>query len=99
MSISFGFTIIPERSGDAPAIEALLDLCFGADRRRKCSYAYRDGVESVLSGPTRQGLAKRRTPLRPNDQRNVVISFIDIRAIRARSFQPLLVRFLNSFRR
>lgn len=49
MSISSGFTIIPERPGDAPAIEALLDRCFGADRHRKRSYAYRDGVESVAA--------------------------------------------------
>jgi len=47
MSTPLGFTFIPERSVDAPAIEALLDLCFGADRRNKRSYAYREGLESI----------------------------------------------------
>ncbi len=47
MSTPLGFTFIPERPVDAPAIEALLDLCFGADRRAKRSYVYREGLESI----------------------------------------------------
>ncbi len=47
MFAPLGFTLLPERPGDAPAIEALLDLCFGADRHAKRSYAYREGVESL----------------------------------------------------
>jgi len=31
-------------AGDFPAIENLLDICFGPDRLRKISYRYRDGV-------------------------------------------------------
>lgn len=38
------FAIRPEQPSDEAAIEALLDVTFGADRRRKVSYRYRDGV-------------------------------------------------------
>ena len=38
------FTITTERPEDGPAIEAILDAAFGADRRRKASYRFRDGV-------------------------------------------------------
>ena len=47
MSLPPGFTLIPERPGDSPAIESLLDLCFGADRHQKRSYFYREGVERL----------------------------------------------------
>jgi len=36
-----------ECAADAAAIEALLDLAFGADRLQKTSYRYRDGIEPV----------------------------------------------------
>lgn len=36
-------------SGDHAAIEALLDVAFGADRHRKTSYRFREGVESLPS--------------------------------------------------
>jgi predicted N-acetyltransferase YhbS len=36
--------IAPEGPLDGPAIETLLDRCFGPDRRRKTSYRYRDGI-------------------------------------------------------
>jgi predicted N-acetyltransferase YhbS len=38
------FAIRPETTADAVAIEALLDLGFGPDRRQKVSYRYREGV-------------------------------------------------------
>lgn len=38
------FTIRPETALDGPAIEALLDAAFGADRHEKRSYDFRDGV-------------------------------------------------------
>lgn len=38
------FAIRPECAADSPAIEALLDRCFGLDRLEKVSYRYRDGV-------------------------------------------------------
>lgn len=38
------FAIRPECAQDAIAIEALLDRCFGTDRRAKVSYRYRDGI-------------------------------------------------------
>lgn len=36
-----------ERDSDEPAVEALLDAAFGAERKRKISYRYRDGIERV----------------------------------------------------
>lgn len=38
------FSIRHEQLADSVAIEELLDLAFGADRRRKTSYRYRDGI-------------------------------------------------------
>ena len=38
------FSLRFEQPHDAPAVEALLDRCFGPDRRHKTSYRYRDGV-------------------------------------------------------
>lgn len=38
---------VPERAADAAAIEALLDLAFGPDRKTKISYRYRRGVPPV----------------------------------------------------
>lgn len=43
------YALRPERTDDAPAIEALLDRAFGADRHGKRSYAYRQGVAPVES--------------------------------------------------
>lgn len=37
----------PTTARNAKAIEALLDRSFGADRRNRRSYAYRDGVDPV----------------------------------------------------
>ncbi len=41
------FTIATERPEDTPHIEILLNESFGADRRNKTSYRYRDGVDAV----------------------------------------------------
>lgn len=43
--------------GDMPAIENLLDICFGPDRQQKKSYHYRDGISDVadLRRVARQG--------------------------------------------
>ncbi len=38
------FAIRHEEPADLAAVESLLDDCFGADRQRKVSYRYRDGV-------------------------------------------------------
>ena len=38
------FDILHSEPADAPAIEWLLDLSFGPDRKTKTSYRYRDGV-------------------------------------------------------
>ncbi len=38
------FTLHLEQPHDAPAVETLLDRCFGRGRRHKTSYRYRDGV-------------------------------------------------------
>ncbi|MCB1993635.1 MAG: N-acetyltransferase, partial [Geminicoccaceae bacterium] len=38
------FSIRLEQPADSVAIEELLDLAFGADRRKKTSYRYRDGI-------------------------------------------------------
>lgn len=38
-----------ELASDADAIESLLDLCFGADRHRKTSYQYRQGVSCLAA--------------------------------------------------
>ncbi|MEZ5863130.1 MAG: N-acetyltransferase [Geminicoccaceae bacterium] len=38
------FSIRLEQPADSVAIESLLDLAFGADRRRKTSYRFRDGI-------------------------------------------------------
>jgi predicted N-acetyltransferase YhbS len=40
----FKITIKPESAALAPQIELLLDRVFGADRRAKASYLYREGV-------------------------------------------------------
>ena len=41
-------TIIrPQSRHDLPAIEALLDTCFGVDRRARTSYRLRDGADCV----------------------------------------------------
>lgn len=41
------FTLAPETPADRPAVEALLDDCFGIDRRTKTSYRFREGEEPV----------------------------------------------------
>lgn len=41
------FAILPEGPQDGPAIEHLLDLSFGPNRRRKISYRYRSGVAPI----------------------------------------------------
>jgi len=41
------FILDTPTAGDQPAIEDLLNLCFGADRQRKTSYHFRDGVDDV----------------------------------------------------
>lgn len=41
------FSIRLEQPADSVAIEELLDLAFGTDRRRKTSYRYRDGIASL----------------------------------------------------
>ena len=41
------FTIKPESAALAPRVELLLDRVFGADRREKASYLYREGVAPV----------------------------------------------------
>jgi predicted N-acetyltransferase YhbS len=41
------YALRAETPADAPAIEALLDRAFGADRHAKRSYAYRQGVAQV----------------------------------------------------
>jgi predicted N-acetyltransferase YhbS len=38
------FTLEAERPDDGPVIEALLNRAFGADRKTKISYRYREGV-------------------------------------------------------
>jgi predicted N-acetyltransferase YhbS len=40
----FKYTIKPESAALAPAVESLLDRVFGADRREKASYLYRENV-------------------------------------------------------
>lgn len=54
---SLPFTVLPETAADRPAIEALLDDCFGIDRRTKTSYRFREGEEPVpgLSFVARDG--------------------------------------------
>ena len=42
-----GVLIEPERPGDGPAIEALLDEAFGADRHKKQSYRFRQHVGPI----------------------------------------------------
>ncbi len=39
--------IVPQRSSDGPAVEALLDLAFGPDRKQRPSYRLRDGIAPV----------------------------------------------------
>ena len=50
-------TIRPQSRQDLPAIEALLDTCFGSDRRARTSYRLRDGGDCVdgLSFVARDG--------------------------------------------
>ncbi|MBB4265882.1 GNAT family N-acetyltransferase [Roseospira visakhapatnamensis] len=43
------YALRPHDAADAPAVEALLDRAFGADRHAKRSYAYRQGVEPVAA--------------------------------------------------
>jgi predicted N-acetyltransferase YhbS len=52
-----GVAIEPERPGDEPAIEALLDEAFGADRHKKQSYRFRQHVGPIeaLSLTARDG--------------------------------------------
>ncbi len=49
--------IVPQRSSDGPAVEALLDLAFGPDRKQRPSYRLRDGIAPVagLSFVARNG--------------------------------------------
>lgn len=68
------FVLRPESPEDGPAVEALLDLCFGPDRLRKVSYRYRTGVArchglSMVAEEAEAGLvgAIRYWPLRLND--------------------------------
>jgi predicted N-acetyltransferase YhbS len=42
-----GVAIEPERPGDGPAIEALLDEAFGSDRHKKQSYRFRQHVGPI----------------------------------------------------
>ncbi len=44
---SLSYEILPERSGDHPHIENLLDEVFGLDRRTKTSYRLREGERPV----------------------------------------------------
>jgi predicted N-acetyltransferase YhbS len=66
--------ITPEATADAAAIERLLDLSFGADRRKKVSYRFRHGLEPIhaLSFVARLNGelvgAIRYWPLRLNDE-------------------------------
>lgn len=50
-----------ERAEDAAAIEALLDTCFGKDRRQKTAYRFRENVEpiSALSFVVEDSLTKQ----------------------------------------
>lgn len=41
------YELTRECQDDAPAIETLLDLAFGAERKRKISYRYRQGVQPL----------------------------------------------------
>ena len=41
--------IRPEHPDDAAAIEALLDICFGADRNSKTAYRFREGVAPIAA--------------------------------------------------
>lgn len=43
------FSLEPERPEDRPAIEALLDKAFGADRQTKISYRYRQRVAPIAA--------------------------------------------------
>ena len=47
MDQALRFHILPERAGDGPAIEPLLDRTFGAERREKTVYRLREGVAPV----------------------------------------------------
>jgi predicted N-acetyltransferase YhbS len=49
MTMPPGFRLAAERPDDAAAIDALLDLAFGAARHAKRSYAYRRDVDSVAA--------------------------------------------------
>ncbi len=39
----------PERGEDAKAIEALLDVCFGANRQQKTAYRFRENVAPITA--------------------------------------------------
>jgi predicted N-acetyltransferase YhbS len=41
------FTLRPERPEDGPAIESLLDVCFGPGRFAKTAYRLREGVDAI----------------------------------------------------
>ncbi|MFD2264372.1 GNAT family N-acetyltransferase [Lacibacterium aquatile] len=41
------YSVTLEQPQDAPAVETLLDTCFGPDRTRKTSYRFREGVPAV----------------------------------------------------
>lgn len=43
------YSVTLEQPQDAPAVEALLDVCFGPDRTRKTSYRFREGVPAVAN--------------------------------------------------
>ncbi|MCB1884643.1 MAG: N-acetyltransferase [Geminicoccaceae bacterium] len=43
------FVLRPESAADGPAVESLLDLCFGPNRHAKASYRFRGGVPPVTS--------------------------------------------------
>ncbi len=49
--------IVPQRSSDGPAVEALLDLAFGPYRKQRPSYRLRDGIAPLagLSFVARDG--------------------------------------------
>ncbi len=52
-------TLLPATVDDGPAIDALLDACFGPARRQRTAYRLRDGVEPIagLSLVARDGAA------------------------------------------
>ena len=47
MNTEAQFSIKPESAALAPRVELLLDRVFGAERREKASYLFREGVAPV----------------------------------------------------